>query len=459
MQQVKEITLNGLLAVLVVLSIVLSYRVWFPSDQGALWQTKEAQVQSSPPPADLVATPKLHRPERIYVHKAEGMMALLPAGSDAYEDVLEGVDRVLTGLQPMTGLVPPEEEVDRNGDAITLVLPIPLMLDQWAQLWKWQAGGLTNFSLKVDRLTIYLAKTPMIYFSGATGPVYRVGPLAPVDQKLLQGLVAAVEPSRFQKYRPLVWKETTAKVAAGLVVPDVTDMPEGTLTLKRPDPVVEQARYFPDLSVVRHIEEKDAISYTDGQRWLRLTAGGQTEFATVAQGAPPDMKQSLGAADPWVLTHGGWLQDLVLTDWVQQPVRSSLVFNLRLDGGAYPVESAGPSDSTPGAMRLELTINRDQVVTVTQFRRYPEFTLQFGRRGRIPVMAPEKALQIAAAEHLSILMFEGEVREMHLAYLLWQRDKLSTWRLEPVWVINIGEKRIYVPAAPLTDMKSFIAGA
>ncbi|HWI53596.1 MAG TPA: hypothetical protein VNT01_15770 [Symbiobacteriaceae bacterium] len=460
MQRIKEFGLNGLLAVLVAVSIVLSYRVWFPSDQGGLWRPKEASVQTSPPPQpEIFKDSHFHRPERIYVQRPEGQTALLPAGSLEYLRVWNGVKDLLTDLRPTSGPMPLDEAVDRSGESVTLVLPISLTLDHWAQLWDWKISGLPNFSLKVDRVTVYLGKTPIIYFTGLTGVVFRVGPLPEGDQKRLKGLLAEIGPERFKKYRPLAAKDSAVKLASGLMVPDVTEMPEGMLAVEKPDGAVEQARYFPDLSVVRHIEEKDANSFTDGQRWLRLTDGGQTEYVTAPPaGAPPDLLRSREAAREWVLSHGGWPQDLVLNEYVQQPGRSVLVYNLRLDGGAFPIESAGPVESFGGAIRLELTLTRDQVVTVRQYRRYPNFTPSFTGHG-IPVKPAETALQTVAAQFPSLFLFEGELREMHLAYLIYQPDKYGTWKPEPVWVIQIGEKRVYTPAALMSDLKSFVSGA
>lgn len=450
MQKIKEYILNGMLTTLVILSIVLSYQVWFPSDQGGLGPAKEAHVQSSPPSQSGDDAPDIHRPERIYLRNKDGQTALLPADSPEYLRVWKGLGGILGGLQPISGQAP-EDEVDRNGEAITLILPVPLTLGQWADIWKWRSIPLPNVSLKVDRMTIYLDKAPTVYFSGATGTVFRIGPLPQTDQMLLRELLTGTDTALFSKYRPLVFKDPSVKVASGVAVPDVTEMPEGTLDVKKPDRTVEQARYFPDLSVVRHIEEKDANSYTDGQRWLRITLAGQMEFVTAPPpGASPDLGRAIDAAKRWVLTHEGWSQDFVLSEYVQQPNRSLLVYDRRLAGGRFPVETA------QGAMQVEMTL-RDQVLTVMQYRRYPDFVPKF-TRGRISVMPPEKALQNTAAQFLSLFLFEGEVREMHLAYLIWLPDGLITWKLEPVWVIQVGEKQVYTPASPLSTMKPVVVG-
>jgi hypothetical protein len=456
MQRVKEFALNGALAVLVILSFVLSYQVWFPSHTGGPWRTREAHVQSSPPPQSG-GEPDVHRPERIYVQNKEGQVALLATGSPAYGPVWNGLKGVLKGLEPLYSQLPPDTEEEGTVASITAVLPVPLMLNQWAQEWTWDAGGLPNASLKVDRVTVTLSKTPMLHFSGANGGVYRVGPLSAEDQHLLTGLVDALDPGLYRTYRPLTAKDLPIKLTAGLTVPDITEMPEGTVTARQPDAAVEQARYFPDLSVVRHIEERDANSFTDGPRWLRLKHNGQTEYATAPPvGVPPDLQRAREAAKAWVPGHGGWSQDLVLGGYFQQQAgRRLLFYNLRLDGNGFPVETASPV-AGDGALVLELT-HLDQTTTVLEYRRDPEFTPLF-TDSLIPIQPAEQVLKDAAERFPSLFLFDGDVREMYLGYLICQPDKLTTWKLVPVWITQVGEKRIYWPASQLGEMEPFVAG-
>lgn len=456
MQRVKEFMLNGALAVLVILSFVLSYQVWFPSHTGGSWRTREAHVQSSPPP-QAGGEPDVHRPERIYVQNKEGKVALLVTGAPAYDPVWNGLKGVLKGLEPLYSQLPPDDEDEGPSETITAVLPVPLMLNQWAQEWAWDAGGLPNASLKVDRVTVTLSKTPILHFSGANGGVYRVGPLSQEDQHLLTGLVGALDPDLFRTYRPLTLKDSPIKLAEGLSVPDIAEMPVGAVAVGQPDAAVEQARYFPDLSVVRHIEERDANSFTDGPRWLRLKQNGQMEYATAPPvGTAPDLLRAREAAKAWVPGHGGWSKDLVLGAYYQQQAgRAMLVYNLRLSGNGFPVEKASPAMGD-GALVLELT-RLDQTTTVLQYRRDPDFTPLFTDTV-ISIQPAEQALEAAVKRFSALFALEGEVREMYLGYLIWLPDKLSTWKLVPVWITQVGEKRIYWPASQLGEMEPFVAG-
>lgn len=456
MQRVKEFALNGALAVLVILSFVLSYQVWFPSHTGGPWRTREAHVQSSPP-LQSGGEPDVHRPERIYVQNKDGKVALLVTGSPAYDPIWNGLKGVLKELEPLYSPLPPDDDTEGQVESITAVLPVPLMLNQWAKEWAWDARGLPNASLKVDRVTVTLSKTPMLHFSGATGGVYRVGPLSQTDQHLLTGLVGALDPALYKTYRPLTVKENTVKIIKDLTVPDITEMPVGAVTVRQPDAAVEQARYFPDLSVVRHIEERDANSFTDGPRWLRIKQSGQTEYASAPPvGTPPDLPGAREAAKTWVPAHGGWSKDFVLGGYFQQQAgRASLVYNLRLHGNGYPVEKASPVMGD-GALVLELT-RLDQTTTVLQYRRDPEFTPLF-TDSLIPIQPAEQMLEAAVERFPSLFMFDGDVREIYLGYLIWLPDKLTTWKLTPVWITQVGEKRIYWPASQLGEMEPFVAG-
>lgn len=458
MQRVKEFTLNGALAVLVILSFVLSYQVWFPSHTGGPWRTREAHVQSSPPPQSG-GEPDVHRPERIYVQNKKGQVALLVTGSPAYGPVWNGLKGVLKGFEPLYSQLPPDDAKEEEpAESITAVLPVPLMLNQWAQEWAWDAGSLPNASLKVDRVTVTLSKTPMLHFSGATGGVYRVGPLSQADQHLLTGLIGALDPALYRTYRPLTVADASVKLTRGLIVPDIAEMPVGAVTATKPDASVEQARYFPDLSVVRHIEERDANSFTDGPRWLRLKQNGQTEFATAPPvGIPPDLQRAREAAKEWVPGHGGWSKDLVLGGYFQQQAgRALLIYHLRMDGNGFPIERAS-SVAGDGSLVLELT-NLNQTTTVLQYRLDPAFTPLF-TESRIPIQPAEKVLASAVERFPSLFLLEGEVREMYLGYLIWLPDKLSTWKLVPVWITQVGEKRIYWPASHLGEMEPFVAGS
>jgi regulatory protein YycH of two-component signal transduction system YycFG len=456
MHRIKEGTLNGFLAVLVVLSIMLSAQAWYPSERVGGLFTKGPSVQVSPPSQEVIM-PEVFRPERIYVRQKDSAVALLPAGSVPYKRLWREVQDILIGLNAVTAPTHLDEETEQDPtDVVTLVMPLSLTVQQWAEQWQWETSGLRNFSLKVDRITLQLGATPVIRLAGPTGAVYRVSPIAQVSYKGIKEIVTGLEPAQFATYRPLALKDSSLRIMAGLLVPATTEMPVAALQSTKPDYTLEKARYFPDLSVVRQIDEKDARSFTDGQRWLRITSGGQLEYSLAhTPGIAPDLARAKTAVSEWVGSHGGWPQELVLGWYTSQPGRTVLRFDLRMDG-PFPVESS------EGALRLELTTSRapgeEPITTVTHFKRYPELIPAFSRT-TLPVITPERALQRMSGQFAPLLLFE-EVREMHLAYLIAYSDKVgANWVLEPIWVIQVGEKRIFMPASATSDLQPFVGGA
>lgn len=452
MGQTRETLLNGLLAAMVVLSVALSAQVWFP-DQPVQGGTKQPSVQISPPSQEGTM-PKTFRPERIYVRQPSGRIALLPAGSVAYKQVWWGMESILTGMSALPAPPQTEEELDPGSEVVTLILPMPLTMEQWAQQFKWNTAGLRTFSMKVDRITLRLGPSAILYLTGPAGGMYRIGPVAASELLALKEVLAGLNAQQFMAFRPLQLKDSLVRVAAGLQVPDITGMPSGSLEVHKPDNAEEEARFLPDLTVVRRIDEKDARSFTDGLRLLRITRAGQLEYLSVQVGGSPiapDMQRALRTAEDWVSAHGGWPQELIMRGVVQQPGSTSLIFDLRMDG-VFPVETAG------GALRVNVTSYRDssglQHSAVTQFRRLPDFAPFFGRARR-PVITPERAVQLAA-EKFAALLYNEELREVHPAYLVrWTTQAGGDWALEPVWVLHAGEETIYVQAAVTLDSEPF----
>jgi hypothetical protein len=459
MIRIREFILNGLLAVLVAASIALSAQVWFPPEQVGLTGAREPRIQL-PPPVGEGQMPDLYRPERILVQrgskesKENKEIALLPLGSPDYARVWRLTQGILTGLRALAAPTEIDEPDVADSEVVTLVLPLSLTLTEWADRWHWNTFGPRNPNMKIDRVYYRLGQTPAIDLSGPTGQFYRLGGMSASDQKLLMDQIKAVEPGLFRKYRPLVTKDLSPRVIKGLLVPDVQEAPRGRATSRRPDPKWEEIRYFPDLSVVRQIDEKDAQSFTDGQRLLRLGSSGLLEYRTADMaGSAPELSRAEKATKDWVDARGGWLQDLVLGWYVQEPGKTTLGFEFRTVG-PFPVESAG------GAMVVQVASDRAATAAdrIISLRRFPELAPVF-EPGNRPLITPEQAVQVAAEEFPGAMIFEA-VREIHLAYLVQPAGRTgeSGWVLEPAWVIQAAEERLYVPAFVQSQVPPVEAG-
>lgn len=449
MGKLKDRLLNGLLALMVIISVALSAQVWFPSE--AYWElptSGEAQVQPAPP---VVArnNPEIFKPERILVRRQDGQAAILQSGSVAHTKAWEVAQSTLTRIRPTlvsVASVTPEHGTAVEGEWVVVYLPIALRLGEWAERWTWNTLGPANQSVLIDRVTFHVGKEPGILLTGPTGGTYRLASFPQIDQERFRDFISQqIDPWEFFKPKQLAVQDLPARVTPDLLVPDVKSMPDARVRAHKPWVDAEKARFFPDLSVVRVIDEKDAKSFTDGQRLLRLAASGLLEFRTVGtQGQPLTLGRAMTVAQDWVGTHGGWSQDLVMSKHVQEPGNTSLLFDMRALG-PYPIES----DS--GAMQVDFSGER-----VIYLKRFPDFTeIVFGRL-QVPIISPEEALKVAIED--DPLPFFKAVRDIHPAYRIrpGQGSGESEWLLEPVWVIQTTTSRIYVPAVRGLNQKPAI---
>lgn len=452
MVRLKEMLLNLLLAGLVLSSLFLTALVWFSTDRVGATGTQPAHVQSAPPTL-TGSMPDPFRPERIYVRLRNNQVAVLQAGSKPYQETWAKIEQLLTGVHAFTApaLVEPLEGGDV--ESISLIFSAALPVDEWADHWSWATSNARNTSIRADRITLNVGQNPAMYMSASSGAYYQLGQLSADDQKLLLDLIDQMDGSLFSWYRPLAAGALSIRVAPGILVPDVTAVPMAEAEIRKPDGTTEEARYFPDLSVVRQIDERDARSFTDGQRLLRLTASGQLEYRTANKpGTGPDLSQALQVAQEWIEARDGWPTDLVLAAYERRSEKTTLIFEIRADG-PYPVESAD------GAIRIDVTVDPGATTPgqVTFVRRFPEVSVSFAESVQ-PVISPEKALQRVDQE-FSNLLLNDTVREVHLAYLVRSKGWAGEmgWVTEPVWSMRIGAERLYLPALVKSDLRPFVA--
>lgn len=435
---VWERFLDALLAALVITSLALSSKVWFPTEQGLNSGEKAASVQT-PPPAFERRMPDVLRPERIVVLRKDGMAADLQLGTGTFAYAWSLAQATLGRLRPTLSPATPESTADDKSEreSLTLFMPVTSPLSDLATRWTWGTMSAANQSMRIDRISFEIGKGSGIFLAGPSSGNYRIGHLDESEVQTLQQLLGDLDRNLFYRPATLDVKELPIRLAPDLIVPSTRGMAVGRVRAQKPLESVEMARYFPDLSVIREIEEKAATSFTDGQRLLRLISDGTLEFRTpVAPGAAIDLSRALALANEWVGNHGGWPQDLVLGKFAQEPGKASLQFELRLPG-PYPVETA------IGAVELEM-VSPDRV---TYFRRVPDFIeVSFIRPQVMPIISPEEALTLVVNE-LPVFLFEM-VRSIHPAYLLQPQPAADQeeWGLEPVWAITAGNMRVYVPA-------------
>ncbi|MFZ5816163.1 MAG: hypothetical protein ACOY93_12825 [Bacillota bacterium] len=445
----KDTALDLLLAVLVVTSLFLSLRVWSTPAELLSPPPNAPSVQPQPPALDR-QMPEILRPEMILVKPQPPVaeageaaapqgttMASLHAGAVPYRQAWPRIRAVLTGFRPSGGGAFQVDQIPdrlRQGAWVQLQLPTSMVLHEWVDHWQWNIPFLRNGSIRVDRVTFYLSEPGAIYLSNPAGQTLYLSDLSEADRNELAAVIKGLDPALFVPYRPLETKELYVRVQPDLLVPVMDAMPKAQARILFPDERHEEARYFPDLSVVRQIDEKEARSLTDGQRLLRFTSTGMLEYRTADISDAtfaPDRQRALAMTQEWVGSRGGWPQELVLRRFVQQPGRARFEFDYR-SGGPFPVESVG------SAVQVHVSAQR-----VVYFSRYPAFVETLFSPEKQPIITPEAAIQRARDQVMGLLT--EQVRSVHPAYMV-RPVPGDRWELEPAWVIQAGDIRVYVPA-------------
>lgn len=437
MHSLKERLLDGLVFLFVIISILLSSRIWFPADPGIRAAAKEARVEAQPAGVDR-RMPDLFRPERILVKRRDGAVAVLQMGTGPYNQAWALSQSVLTRLRPAVTLAasPESDEEAVQTDAITLLLPAPLRLSEWSEHWNWNSFGFSNLALRMDRVTFETGKRQGVYMAGPLAGAYRASPLTESEIEAVSGLVNAMDKSLFFSPRRLNIGDLSVRALRDVWVPNAQTMPLGGVRPQKPIQTVEEARFFPDLSVVREIQEQGATSFTDGQRLLRLAGDGILEYRTAdIRGYAPELFRGIAYLQEWVAQHGGWPQDLVLTRFAQDSGKARFQFDLRMQG-PYPVETVG------GALLIDLI----SVDRVTYLKRFPDFVSVTFTKAQVSIISPEEALK-SAIDPVPAFLFEP-IRHVEPVFLLQLQGVTGQfeWSLEPAWLFLVGDGRVYVPA-------------
>lgn len=434
----RNALLDLLLVVLVLTSVLLSVRIWYPEPLFGSADTTEPSLQLQPAPI-VREMPEIFRPERVAIRRRDGLRAELHAGFPTYRTSWQRVRKALTGLDVRDG-APLIDEVPRGeaeAPVLELYLPTALQVRQWAELLQWRTASLRNGSILVDRVIVTLGERAAVYLSGPPGFNLFVADLPEAERTALATHVERLDPGLFRPYRELILDDLAVTAEPGVVVPDVAEVPAAQVDVSMPDLWEEEVRYFPDVTLVRQIDEQDARSLTDGRRVLRVTGAGLLQYRTAegsGEAAAPTLEQALETAGRWVGSRGGWPQDVVLHRYVREAGVGKLAFEVHT-GVRYPVQSL------PGAIQVHVSA-ADRVV---YFERSPTVVNVSFEGEPLPLISPEAAL--AHALPAAPVLAAEPVRSMYLTYLLKPPAEAGArWTAEPTWVIQAGHTEVYVNA-------------
>lgn len=455
---------DALLALQVALGVALS---------GALLWRSPAAVQRSegwrvaPAPAGPRMAPEVDGPLSLWVHAGGEKYLWAPPGQPLHSLIWARLRRALAAAgAPLyaapggPGAAPP---------ALVADLPARLAAAQWLALWGWRSDAAGNVArtvqaawteLPVDRIWVTLDPPGALVLQGPEGQVaFALSEAERLGlQALLQAALVDVHPDSRPLSQPLPAgtgpgqaagagdsaggaREAGGKAggAGGGAAPAPGEGSAGTvaapgaggLTLvpaqplaplvgvmpEHPDSHQVQAlvaQFFPDVTVVRQIQEQEATVYTDGHRALRLYQSGALEFNQPQDPGDmaPDLPGAVRAVREFLGPRGLLPPGGVLTGFWQGGGEAHLTFT----GRRVQLPLVGPRPW------LEVRVAGSHVVYLY---RAPDLVLTRSRLLTLP--APEAAvaaLQTALGRPVAI-------RAMHLVHR-WDGGSqlLPTWRME-----------------------------
>lgn len=428
----REFFLDTLLVGLVIASIFLSSKVWTDPTRYNSVQTDRPRVQSQPYVPEWTM-PDIYRPTRVTVTLPDGTGAFGGPDSAVYSRVWRVVHPLLRSLRPI-GIPRTVDDVDfeawKELPSISLVLPVLAPFAEWGDRWGWNTFGLrSEVHLRIDRVILFLGDPGGMVFAGPTGN-WQMIYLREPDLQALTELVHGLDASHLHEFAPL----PADKAERETWVPSPGTIPLLELEVLQPDRVAVLNRFFPDLSVVRQIEENrsksddvdlNATSYTDGQKLIRIYNYGAIEYYSPdrsAGTAAPSFTQALTMAQDFVAAHGGWPQDIALTHWETIGNRVVLTFDLQKGVSGVP-----PLVSRHGYLSVGVTADR-----VVYLLREPSV--------RVMPTGPRRALT-SVQDALGTLSEERpwtkfeKVRDVSLVYLSLSGHQQQM--AEPYWVISL----------------------
>ena len=209
---------------------------------------------------------------------------------------------------------------------------------------------------------------------------------------------------------------------------------EMSIYLCKDDEIVSDriaAKFFPDFSITRKIEEKDeAVIYTDGQRGLRVYSDGALEYSfpgVKEQKKSTNFYDALNTAVNFINAHGGWPRDGFLSSFEVVEYESgsygySFSFQMRIDG--YPLVMEKDY--------ITITVEGTQVRNF--YRKVPNIDRPKQHR-QDQIISPIKALDMAVLSQKI-----EKVDNIYQAYTV--RDDL----IIPVWIIESSNKKVFIQA-------------
>ena len=469
-----EVVENLILAFLVFLSVGLSARIWLGT-QVRVSGSDSAVYHALSPVGEAYYLSTAVTPGRIVVHLGEDRHTVFLPGFSGYERVWSAVTSSLREIDAafLEKPSPPSVEKStvemlRRTPGIELIISPPIHFGTWLEVLSMipgasasEPGGpgggrVTVRHYQVDRVAVFWDGSMRGFVRRAdTGDYFE---LAFKGQTGKPREIVELSSSVVPGYRELT-NEKGVPVQEGIFVPKRPPYIARVEVNPEPvDPERTAAQFFPDLTVIRRVEERDGCTvFTDGKGWLRVLGNGFLEFTRTDRARNPagglGVTGALGSAIEFIRFHGGWPEGMYLSSLAVAGDYEGLPDNGVIYKLGFRARYRGiPVLGEEGA--VQVSVSSRGVLVYTRLPR------QFGKSKEEPrqVLGADDAL----ASLRAFLEKSGEhrlpiVADMYLAYS-GARASVDTAQkgfIEPVWALCLADGRTVLVDAYEGDVLSW----
>ena len=309
----KERVKSFFLVFLVLLSLFMTYRLWFVPQR--MEEVSDAVFEpvftEEPRPFSEIVTPRcfiMHRDQNVYY---------FGVNSFAYNYLWEGVTLLMIELYPRNYRI--SELLPEDGNILLTVsfspeLPIGSGTAWFQEEHYAQLAAIEFWESSRGLYTVFKDETNEAVFTAIIDPDYSAALERLMGELPLDGEVT---------YKQLNPADLFEISGVEIFTSDFIYVPSGNLVL---DDILLKREYiesdllvntfFLDRSLVREIAEKDgSVIYTDGEKGLRLSSGLEYSFPQLEQEpATATYAAALNTAGRLLSRHGGWPEGLRLDD-------------------------------------------------------------------------------------------------------------------------------------------------
>ena len=440
-EKIKSVTL----ALLVILSLLLTYQLWYGKEpvEVIAKDSFEKVIIEPPKPLEEVFLP-------AYVVIPADKSLIVPARqSSSFASIWEITRSTMASLEkdpPYLASVLQEAEV------VAMLYFAPALPAELSEELGHQHPG-----LKIAKVAYYHSEGRIWLTAAASGEEFVY--TRELSLELATSLKETVQKAQVNYPADhFLLSEEMINFAGdtSTTIADPLILPQGTVTMAKYALKPEQLNrdqllktFFVDYNLVRAIEGKDGnLIYTDGEKGLRLTKA-YLEFSNPRyeqNTAAISYYEALTSSNSYIAHHGGWLPDLRL---------STLETTGGSQAGAYVAQWQIFIEGFPlfTKVKTKAVVNDRGLVYYSRALFQIDESLP-GENSRVETAgwaeALEKAISLLDEERFGVRKYL-KIEAMGLGYVV--VASAQSYLAEPVWFIQINGKEIFLNAGSLGQIK------